>query len=137
MNVDEALAVITTLLVEEVDKTAKVFGNYEMVKYKITMDLKTASAMKKKENIVKKLKEKFEEGAEEEEEEEEEDEEEEQTQAQESLALTQGMGEDKKEEETKGAEGEESEEVPTPIEKKKRKAKVQPVVRTNKIVKRS
>ena len=74
INVDEASATITTLLVEEVDKSAKVLGNYEMAKSKIIMELKTTSSMKKKEKIVKKLKAKFGEGAEQEEEEEEEEE---------------------------------------------------------------
>ena len=46
-----------------------------MVKLKITMDLKTASALKKKEKIVKNLKAKFGECVKEEEEEEEEEEE--------------------------------------------------------------
>ena len=48
INVDQASSTITTLLVEEVDTNTKVFGNYEMVKSKINMELKTASAMKKK-----------------------------------------------------------------------------------------
>ena len=76
-NVDEASTSIIALLVEEVDKIAKKFGNYEMVKSKITMYLKTTSSFKKKEKIVKKLKAKFGEGAKEKEEEEEEDEKEE------------------------------------------------------------
>ena len=100
INVDEASTAITTLLVEEIDKTAKVFGNYEMVKPKITIEVKIALAIKKKDKIVKKLKANFGEGAEEDEEED--------TQAQEPLALTQGMGEDKEEEETEGAKGEEA-----------------------------
>ena len=124
INVDESSAAIKTLLSEEVDKTANFFGNYEMVKSKITMELKIASAIKKKDRIVKKLKAKFGEGAEEEEEEEEEDEEEEETQTQDSLALTQGMGEDEEEEEIEGAKGEEAEEASTPPEPNKRKAKV-------------
>lgn len=49
-----------------------------MVKSKITMELKIASTLKKKDKLVKKLKDKFGEGAYEEEEEDEEDEEEEQ-----------------------------------------------------------
>ena len=32
INIDEALATITTLLAEEVDKIAKNFGNYDVVK---------------------------------------------------------------------------------------------------------
>ena len=77
INVDKASIAITALLAEEIDKSSKIFGNYEMVKSKITMELKTASAIKKKDKIVKKLKEKFDEGEDEEEEEDEEDEEEE------------------------------------------------------------
>lgn len=123
INVDEASAAITALLAEEVDKTAEIFGNYEMVKSKTTMELKTTSVIKKKDRLVKKLKDKFDEGVEQEEEEEEEDEEEEETQAQEPLALTQGMGEDQEEEENEGVEGEEDEEAPTPAKPKKRKAK--------------
>ena len=94
INVDEASAAIIALLVEEVDKNAKAFENYEMAKSKITMELKTTSVIKKKEKLVKKLKAKFGEGDEQEEDEEEEDEEEEDTQAQAPLALTQGIGED-------------------------------------------
>ena len=52
------------LLIEEFDKNAKAFGNYEMEKSKITMELKIASIIKKKEKLVKKLKAKFGEGVE-------------------------------------------------------------------------
>ena len=75
INVDETFTNITTLLLEEIDKSAKISSNYEMVKFKITMELKTASSMKKNEKILKKLKEKFGEGVEQEEEEEDEEEE--------------------------------------------------------------
>ena len=75
--VDEASTTITTILVEEVDKTTIFLRNYEMVKSKIAMELKTDSRIKKKDKLVKKLKEKFGEDVEDEEEEEEEDEEEE------------------------------------------------------------
>ena len=37
INVDEASTTITTLLAEEIDKSAKIFGNYDMVKPKVTM----------------------------------------------------------------------------------------------------
>ena len=80
INVDEAFVAITRLLVEEVDKNAKAFGNYELEKSKIAMELKTTSVIKKKDRLVKKLKAKFGEGAKQEEEEEEEDEEEEDSQ---------------------------------------------------------
>jgi hypothetical protein len=102
INVDEASTTITTILVEEIDKDAKAFGNYEMAKSKITMELKTASIIKKKDKLVKKPKEKFGEGTEQEDEAEE-DEEEEETQIQEPLPLTQGKGEDQQEEEIKAA----------------------------------
>ena len=71
INVDEASTTITTLLAEEVDKSAKIFGNYEVEKSKITMELKTTSVIKKKDKLVKKLKAMFGEAIEEEEEEEE------------------------------------------------------------------
>lgn len=77
INVDEAFATTIALLVEEIDKNAKAFANYEMAKSKITMELKTTSTIKKKDKLVKNLKEKFGEGVEKEEEEDEEDEEEE------------------------------------------------------------
>lgn len=76
INVDEASTAIIALLAEEVDKNAKAFGNYELAKSKITMELKTTSVIKKKDKLVKKLKAEFGEGVEQEEEEEEEDEEE-------------------------------------------------------------
>ena len=41
INVDEASTTIIALLLEEVDKSVKVFGNYEIVKSNITMELKT------------------------------------------------------------------------------------------------
>ena len=61
------------------------------------MNLKTASVIRKKNKLVKKLKEKFGGGVKEEEEED--------TQVQASLALTQGQGEDQKEEEREIVEG--------------------------------
>ncbi len=94
INVDEASATITTLDAEDIDKDAKAFGNYEMAKSKTTMELKTASILKKKEKSLNKLKKKFGEGVEQEEDEEEED-----TQTQAPHALTQRMGEDQQEEE--------------------------------------
>ena len=47
INVYEASVTITTLLVEDVDAKATVFGNYDMAKSKITMDLKIASIIRK------------------------------------------------------------------------------------------
>ena len=85
INVDEAFAAITTLLAEEVDKTAKFFGNYEVMMSKIEMELKITSTLKRKDKLVKKLKKRFGGGADVEE---EEYEEEEQDQCQGPLALT-------------------------------------------------
>ena len=97
------------------------------------MELKIASTLKKKDRLVKKLKEKFGEDADEEEEEEdEEDEEGEQEQTQEPLALTQGMGQDKEEEEMESAKGEEAKEAPTHVKPKKRNSKAQLVAKENK-----
>ena len=56
INVDEAFAAITTLLVEEMDKEAKPFGTYDIVKSRFEIDLKMASTLKKKDKMVKKLK---------------------------------------------------------------------------------
>ena len=63
INVDEASTAIKILLAEDMDKYAKAFGNYEMAKSKITMELKIASIIKK-EKLVKNLKDKFREGVE-------------------------------------------------------------------------
>ena len=63
---DEASTAITALLAEKVDKSAKIFRNYEVTKYNIAMKLKTASIIKKKDKLVKNLKSMFGEGAEEE-----------------------------------------------------------------------
>lgn len=127
INVDEASTTITALLVEEVDKGAKIFGNYDVVKYKVEMELNTAYTLKKKDKLVRKLKTKFGVSAgDEEEEDDEENEEKEEVQTQEPLALTQGMGEDQEEE---GIEEEEIKEAPTQLAPKKRKAKVQPVAK--------
>ncbi len=76
INVDEAFVAITTLVAKEVDKNTKAFGNYELAKLKITLGLKTTFVIRKKDKLVKKLKEKLGEGAKEEDEEEEDEEEE-------------------------------------------------------------
>lgn len=73
INVDEASATITTLLAEEVDKDVKAFSNYELSKSNITMELKKSSMIRKKDKLVKRLKENFGEDVEEDEEEEEEE----------------------------------------------------------------
>lgn len=48
LDVDQASTAITTLLVEEMDKTTKEFGTYDVVKSKVVIELKTASIVKKK-----------------------------------------------------------------------------------------
>ena len=63
INIDEELTTTTTLLVEEVDKERKLFGTYDVVKSKVEMELKTTSTLKKKDKLVRKLKEKFGEGS--------------------------------------------------------------------------
>ena len=62
INIDEVSSTITTLLVEEIDKSAKPFGTYDVVKSKVEMELKTTSKLKKKDKLVKKLKARFGEG---------------------------------------------------------------------------
>ena len=62
MNIDEASTTITTLLAEEIDKSAKPFGPYDVFISKIEMELKTTSVLKKKDKLVKKLKSIFGEG---------------------------------------------------------------------------
>lgn len=92
--VDEALATIIALLVEEVDKNAKIFGNYDVMKSKVERDLKFTSTLKKKDKLMKNIKARIGEGTcEEDDDDDEVDVEEEQGQAQEPLALTQGFGE--------------------------------------------
>ena len=59
LYIDQALVVITTLLAEEVDKNAKAFGTYDIVKSRVVTDLKTTIAVKKKEKLVRKIKRKF------------------------------------------------------------------------------
>ena len=56
INVDEASTAITTLLSKEMDKEAKYFGTYDIVKSRVEIDLKTSLVMKNKDKMVKKLK---------------------------------------------------------------------------------
>ena len=56
IDIDDALAAITTLLAKELDKGAPYFGVYDIVKSRVNTDLKIASSVKKKDKIVKKLK---------------------------------------------------------------------------------
>ena len=64
LDVDQASTTITTFLAEDIEKTAKPFGRYDVVKYKVEMDLKIASIMKKKDKLVTKIKKKIGEGIE-------------------------------------------------------------------------
>ena len=121
INVDEASAAITALLAEEMDKEAKAFGTYDIVKSRVEIDLKMASTLKKKDKMVKKLKVRFGEG------DEEEDKEEEEVEEQGPLAITQGLGDEKEEEAAKAEEKEEVEQAPK--DNKKRKAKSQPIAK--------
>ena len=50
------------MLVEEIDKSAKPFGTYDVVRSKVEMELKIASILKKKDKLMKKLKAIFGEG---------------------------------------------------------------------------
>ena len=45
INIDEASTAKTTLLAKEVDKNAKIFGKYDVVKSKVEMELKTTSTL--------------------------------------------------------------------------------------------
>ena len=56
IDVDEASAAITTLLAKDLDKEAKHFGTYDIVKSRVSIDLKIASSMRKKDKIIRKLK---------------------------------------------------------------------------------
>ena len=62
INIDEASVEITTLLAEDIDKSEKPFGTFDVVKSKVEMELKTASTLNKKDRLVKKLKAIFVEG---------------------------------------------------------------------------
>ena len=73
INIDEASTTIIALLVKDIEKSAKPFGTFDVVKSKVEMELKTASTLKKKDRLVKKLKARFGEGVVEVEEEEEEE----------------------------------------------------------------
>ena len=86
IDVDEASTTITTLLAEEFDKEAKYFGTYDIVKSRVSTNLKIASSMRKNDKIIKKLKSQLGVG----------DDEEDVEEAKEEgpLAITQGLGGD-------------------------------------------
>ena len=69
-------------MAEEIDRDATPFGKFEEAKSRITIDLKATIVIRKKNKMVKKLKEKIGEGKEEEE-------------GQAPLELTEGLDEDK------------------------------------------
>ena len=134
INVDEACTTITTLIMEKINNKAKTFGNYDVDKSKITMDLKITSVIRKKNKMVKKIKEKFDGGAEEEE---DDDEEGDDVPVQAPLAITQGQGEDQEEEIEieEGAKGEEANEACTTTKTKRRKFNTQAVSKKKKVAK--
>ena len=59
LDVDQASTTIKTFLAKDIDKTTKHFGTHDVVKSKVVTDLKTTSAIKRKNKLVKKLKKKF------------------------------------------------------------------------------
>ena len=59
MDVDQTSIAITALFVEDIDKAAKSFGTYDVVKSRIEIGLKIASVVKRKEKLVRKIKKKF------------------------------------------------------------------------------
>lgn len=119
LDVDQASATIVYLLVEEIDKNAKHFGTYDIVKSKVMVDLKTATTVKKKDKLVRKIKRKFGVEGEGTSDEEESDNEHKEDEPQ---GLTQGLGEDTKE----GFEEDEAKEAQIRTKVTKRKAKAPP-----------
>ena len=85
INIDEVLVTIIALLTEEVDMTTNFFGNYDVVKSKVEVELKIASTLKNKHKMVRKLNAKFGEGTGEND---EDDDEEEEVQGQEPISKT-------------------------------------------------
>ena len=73
LDMHEALATIIALLAEDIERTEKPFATYDVVKFKVEMELKIASMIKRKEKLVRKIKKKFGEGIEREVEEEKEE----------------------------------------------------------------
>ncbi len=53
LDVDQASVAIATLLAKEMDKSTKAFGTYDTVKSRDVIELKTASAVKEKDKLVK------------------------------------------------------------------------------------
>ena len=48
INIDEASKTITTFLVEDIDKSAKPFGTFNVIKSKVEMELTISSTLKKR-----------------------------------------------------------------------------------------
>ena len=59
LDVDQASVAITSLLAKEIDKFAKPFGTYDVVKSRVVTDLKTTTVMKKKDKMIRKIKKRF------------------------------------------------------------------------------
>ena len=59
LDVDQASTPIKYLLEKETNKDTKNFGTYNVVKSGVVIDLKTTTAIKKKDKLIKKLKKKF------------------------------------------------------------------------------
>ena len=108
---------------KDIYKSATSFGKYEEAKSKIKIDIKIASILRKKNKLVKKLKERFGRDEEEEEEKEEDDDDEEEEQGQAPWGLTQDLGEDQAEE-GEDVEEKEVEKASKDTKAKKRKDKV-------------
>ena len=53
INIDGASAIITPLLEKDIEKSAKPFGTFDVVKSKVEMELKTTSTLKKRDRLVK------------------------------------------------------------------------------------
>ena len=87
IDVDEASATIIELLAKDFDKGTNFFGTYDILKSRVSKNLKIASSMRKKDKIIKKLKTQLGVGDDEEDVEEEAEEEG-------PLAIKQGLGED-------------------------------------------
>lgn len=142
LDVDQASTTITTLLVEEIDKTTKHFGTHDVVRSRVVTYLKKTTVVKKKDKLVKKIKKKFgtdigeigiAEEADEISDDKEEDDNEGDEPEQESQKLTQGLGEDEEE----GAEKEEAKEtsIQTKTTKRKARAPLTPQSKPNKVAK--
>lgn len=103
VNINEAIAAITTLLADEIDSKTPYFGTYEEAKSKTTMGLMATTLERKRKKIVKNLEKYVEE-----------------TENDAPLELTQGLGED----EQSDSSDSEVEEEEAQVENKKGKKQV-------------